>query len=263
MMGDSKVDSMVVGGTDNTIKNFSVEPSDTDGVEGQTERRWDNDKWTQYFGYFEVIPELNASINAKSTWTIGKGFKADETTTMLLDTIRGWGKDTFNTILENMIRTYYISGDAFCEIIRDDEDNLINLKPLNPGTIRIITGRNGIIKRYEQNARTRNPTKTFQPEQIFHLARNRVADQIHGVSVIASVENIIIARNAAISGYTEVIVDETPSGSTEVVVVETSNSPPPLDGENDNFEDDDEDTHDDDLDDLPTHVESDGDDQGN
>ena len=155
MMGDSKVDSMVVGGTDNTIKNFSVEPSDTDGVEGQTERRWDNDKWTQYFGYFEVIPELNAAINAKSTWTMGKGCKAHETTTMLLDTLKGWGKDTFNTILENMIRTYYIAGDSFCEIIRDDEDNLINLKPLNPGTITIVTGTNGVIKRYEQNARTK------------------------------------------------------------------------------------------------------------
>ena len=200
-MGERKVDSAVASDLTNVVTDFSVATSDTDGVEGENESRWNNDKWTQYFGYFEVIPELNAAINAKSTWTIGKGFKADEVTTMLLDTIRGWGKDTFNTILENMIRTYYISGDAFCEIIRDDEDNLINLKPLNPGIMTIITGRNGMIKRYEQNARTKNPTKKFKPENIFHLARNRVADQIHGVSVIASVENIILARNEAIADY--------------------------------------------------------------
>ena len=207
MMGDSKVDSMVVGGTNNRIDDFSVVASDTDGSSGQEETRWNNPKWTQYFGYFEVIAELNAAINAKSTWTIGKGFKADEVTTMLLDTLKGWGKDTFNTILENMIRTYYIGGDSFCEIIRDKEGNLINLKPLNPGTITIITGKNGIIKRYEQNARVEKPTIKFTPEQIFHLARNRVADQIHGVSVIASVENIILARNESIDDYKTVMHD--------------------------------------------------------
>ena len=205
-MGERKIDSAVSSDLSTQITDFSVATSDTDGVLEENETRWDNTKWTQYFGYFEVIPELNAAINAKSTWTIGKGFTADEVTTMLLDTLRGWGKDTFNTILENMIRTYYISGDAFCEIIRDDEDNLINLKPLNPGTITIITGRNGMIKRYEQNARaSKIATKKFKPEQIFHLARNRVADQIHGVSVIASVENIILARNEAIADYKTVM----------------------------------------------------------
>jgi len=80
-----------------------------------------NTKWGQQLGYFNQIAELHAAINAKATWTIGKGFKADETTEMLLDTIKGNGMDTFNTILENMIRTYYIGGDSFAEIIRDDE----------------------------------------------------------------------------------------------------------------------------------------------
>ena len=89
MMGEKKIDSSVSSDLSTQITDFSVDTSDTDGVEGEVESRWNNDKWTQYFGYFEVIPELNAAINAKSTWTIGKGFKADETTTMLLDTIRG------------------------------------------------------------------------------------------------------------------------------------------------------------------------------
>ncbi|KKK54497.1 hypothetical protein LCGC14_3084130, partial [marine sediment metagenome] len=39
---------------------------------------------------------------------VGKGYQADEETTMLLDTIKGNGKDTFNSILENNIRTYHI-----------------------------------------------------------------------------------------------------------------------------------------------------------
>src|SRR3990167_3472411 len=98
----------------------------------------DNSNWSQYLGYYKTIPELRAAIDAKATWTVGKGFTADPETTLILDLIKGFGKDTFNTILENMIRTYLIGGDAFCEIIRDDEANLINLKPLDPGSIRII-----------------------------------------------------------------------------------------------------------------------------
>lgn len=204
-MGDSKIDSMVASDFTNAVTDYSVNTADTDSPMDQKETSWTNDKWTQYFGYFEIIPELNSAINAKATWTIGKGFKADPQTEMLLDTIRGNGMDTFNTILENAIRTYYIGGDAFMEIIRDDEENLINLKPMNPGTISIITNRQGMVLRYEQNTKHTKSPKKFQPEQIFHLPRNRVADQMHGVSVIKSVENIILARNEAIADYRTVM----------------------------------------------------------
>jgi hypothetical protein len=200
-MGEGKIDSAVVSDLTNAMKDYSVSASDTDGAGEQKETGWINDKWTKYYGYFEVIPELNSAINAKATWTIGRGFKADEVTTMLLDTIKGNGIDTFNTILENMIRTYYIGGDAFAEIMRDEEGNLINIKPLNPGTIKIITNKQGVVIRYEQISRGTEANKRFKPDEIFHLARNRVADQVHGVSVIASVENIILARNEAIADY--------------------------------------------------------------
>ena len=207
-MADSKVDSMVAGSSNNVIDDFSVNSINTDGATGNGETEYLNSDWSKWFGYFVAIPELNSAINAKATWTIGKGFKADEITEMLLDTIKGFGKDTFNTILENAVRTYYIGGDAFMEIIRDDEDNLINLKPLDPSSIKIVVGENGMIKRYEQISKRKQGEKTpkkFEPEEIFHMARNRVADQIHGVSVIASVENIILARNEAIDDYKRVM----------------------------------------------------------
>ncbi len=91
-MGDLKVDSMVGGSSDNVIEDFSVAPDDTDSTSDQDETEFINSKWQQQYGYFKTIPEINAAINAKSTWTIGKGFKADEITTMLLDTLKGWGK---------------------------------------------------------------------------------------------------------------------------------------------------------------------------
>ena len=136
---------------------------------------------------------------------MGKGFTADELTTLLLDTIKGWGKDTFNTILENMIRTYHIGGDAFAEIILNEEDVLINLKPLDPAVMKIIANREGQIIRYEQISKVKKPNKKFGPEQIFHLARNRVADEIHGVSIIPAVENIILMRNEAMADWKRVL----------------------------------------------------------
>jgi len=201
-MADDKVSSMIAGSSDNTITNYAVAAANTDGPSGNGETTWYNSNWSQYLGYFETIPELNAAINAKATWTIGKGFKADPQTEMLLDTLKGNGMDTFNTILENMVRTYYIGGDSFAEIIRDDEGNLINLKPLDPSSVVIVVGKNGMLKRYEQISKIKGALpKKFDPEDILHFARNRVADQIHGTSVIGSVENIILARNESISDY--------------------------------------------------------------
>jgi len=147
---------------------------------------------------------LSAVIDARATWTIGKGFEADEITTMLLDTIKGFGKDTFNTILENAIRTYYISGDSFTEIITDEEDILTNLKPLDPGTMKIIANKKGMIERYEQVTKGSIPNKKFEPERILHLSRNRLADEIHGTSLVPILENIILMRNQAMEDISEV-----------------------------------------------------------
>jgi len=186
--------------------DFSVDTKDTDAAGNAKETKYTNTKWSQYLGYYKEIPELAAAIDAKATWTVGKGFQADDVTTMILDTIKGFGVDTFNTILENMIRTYNIGGDAFCEIIRDEEENLINIKPLDAGTIGIIVDEKGMILRYEQERKVKgaNP-KIFQPDQIFHLARNRVADEIHGVSIIERLENIILMRNEAMTDWKRVL----------------------------------------------------------
>lgn len=182
----------------NVITDYSVDAVTTDGPTGLKETIWDQVNWEQYLGYYKKIPELRAVIDAKATWTVGKGFKADGFTTLLLDTISGWGKDTFNTILENAIRTYQIGGDSFCEIIRDKKGNLINLKPLDPRVMRIVANKEGVIIRYHQMAKKKVEHK-FEPEEIFHLARNRVADEIHGQSMIEAVEEIIKMKNEAMA----------------------------------------------------------------
>ena len=108
-----------------------------------------------------------------------------------------------------MIRTYNIGGDAFCERIVDDDENLINLKPLDPGTIKIIVNSKGILKRYEQTAKVGGHTgkvvNKFKPEEIFHLARNRVADEIHGVSITEKLVTIILMKNEAMDDWKRVL----------------------------------------------------------
>jgi hypothetical protein len=204
-MGEMNLNNAEASNLTGVVKDYSVDSATTDGAGDQKETTWTNENWGQYLGYFKEIPELNSSINAKATWTIGKGILADPETTLILDQIKGWGKDTFNTIIENMIRTYYIGGDAFTEIIRDEKGNLINLKPLDPATIRIVANRQGLILRYEQISKVKTPDKRFEIDEIFHLARNRVADEIHGTSVIPAIESIILARNESIRDYKQVM----------------------------------------------------------
>ncbi len=195
-MTEQNLTNAVASDLTNAITDYTVDGQSTDAAADQKETKWENTEWSQYLGYYKTIPELRAVIDAKATWTIGKGLDADPETKFILDSIKGFGKDSFNTILENMSRTMQIGGDAFAEIIRDSDGNLINLKPLDPVTIAIIVDRKGTLLRYEQNSKIKgNPPKKIAVEKILHLPRNRTADEIHGVSLIETLEWIIKAKN--------------------------------------------------------------------
>ncbi len=205
-MPETDIGSAIATDLTNAVTDYSVAGVETDGVGDQKETTWQMDKWSQYLGYYKKIPELKAAIDTKATWTVGAGFEADETTTILLSTLKGSGKDSFNSILKNMIRVKTIAGDSFAEIIRNEDDILINLKPLDPSTITIVVGQNGMIKRYEQRSKIMGAVpKKFRPEEMFHLSRDRIADEIHGVSVIPAVEWIILAMNEAMTDWRRVL----------------------------------------------------------
>ena len=159
-MPETNIGSAVASDLAGAMTDFSVNAQDTDAIGDSRETRWQNTKWSPYLGYYKEIPELNTAIDAKATWTVGKGYTAEADVEAILENILGWGKDTFNTVLENMIRTSHIGGDAFCEIIRDDDGELINLKPLDPGVIIIVVGADGIIKRYEQISKIKGKAKS-------------------------------------------------------------------------------------------------------
>ncbi len=196
-MADTKIDAITRTDMANVVPDFSVPTASTEGVASQKETEYMNADWSIQFGYYKKIPEVGIVIDAKATWTVGKGFKADEETTMILDSLKGIGNESFNVFLENMIRTAHIGGDSYAEIIRDEEENLLNLKPLDPSVMKVIINNQGIIIRYEQTSKLEKTPIKFNPEDILHFSRNRVADNVLGTSMVDKLTTIILMRNEA------------------------------------------------------------------
>ena len=207
-MPDTDIDSAIATDMTNVVEDYSVAPETTDAGEEENEFEWQMEHWEEWYGFYKKIPELKVAINTEATWVMGGGFKADPETELLLGTIKGHGKDSFNSILKNQIRTMSIGGDSFAEIIRDKTGFLINIKPLDPSSIVSIWNRKGIIKRYEQVTKIKGKKKilqTFKPEEMFHLSRERIADEVHGISAVESVKEIILMRNEAMTDWKTVM----------------------------------------------------------
>ena len=198
-MTDMDITTAAISDMTNRVEDITVDALDVEGVFDQKETSYMNSDWPQYWGYFNALPELKSAILMKAIWNVGKGWKSKSSaTTAILDSMTGWGVDTFDDILFNMEVIRRINGDSFAEIIRNEKGTLINLKPLDPGKIKIVVNRMGIIKRYEQINKTsdgKTSVKRFEPDEMFHLSNNRLADQIHGISDIKSMEKTILAEN--------------------------------------------------------------------
>lgn len=158
--------------------------------------------WSKWFGYYKNVPLLQAVVNKKAIWTLGKGYECKENTKKTLDRIRGCGKDTFNDIMFNSIVAYTVGGDSFAEIIRNSRGDLRNLKPLNPGSMVIESNEHGAITKYKQaiipgkDGKKGKPYfKPFEPKDIFHLPWNRLGDECHGRSTVEKLQWVIDAMN--------------------------------------------------------------------
>lgn len=184
------------------VQDFIVDAQSLDEPQDNQETTWDSPSWSDYLGYYKSIPELKKAIDALSDWTVGKGFETDTRTEVLLESVTGWGEDTIQSILQNMLIVKKINGDAFAEIIRNEETGtLLNLKPLSPFNIRIVVDKQGIITRYEELNKKKKVARTFQPEDIFHLSNDRIGNEIHGVSVVEACQWVIDARNEAMNDW--------------------------------------------------------------
>jgi len=156
----------------------------------------DFEKW---HGYYREIPELRAVINKLASWTFGRAIIADEKNKAKLDKIRGHGKDTARGVLKNQWRVALITGDSFAHEVRDNQGRLTNVKPLNKLTI--VANSEGIIVGYEDEYH--KDDKMYDPDEIYHLSYERIADEIHGIPFPEALERLILARNEGLSDLRE------------------------------------------------------------
>jgi hypothetical protein len=194
---EMNLNSAQISDMSNKVENIIISSKNTDGISNQKETIWINQKWSKYWGYFNAVSDLKSAILMKSIWNVGKGYTCENPEDeVILENIKGWGKDTFEDILFNMDVIQRIGGESYCEIIRDENTGiLLNLKPLDPASMKIIVNEQGTILRFEQINKIINiPVKSFKPHEILYFAHNRLADQIHGISDIESIEKTILAE---------------------------------------------------------------------
>ena len=133
-------------GLDQSLKIQTTSPEDVDGAGVGKLTSWQSSNWTKFNGYYKTHIGVKSVINKLGMWTVGKGFKADKETTKILEKIIGWGKDTFNEVIDNQVRIKHINGDSYAEIIKDNSGKLINLKPLNPGRMKHLINSQGMLQ---------------------------------------------------------------------------------------------------------------------
>lgn len=191
-MSEYSVTKAVRSTTESTVQDVTVDAAVTDGATGTQETTYICSEWSKWYGYYKQIPELYQALNMIATWTVGRGFtcKSIKQNTKL-ESIRGYGTDSFDDILFNMVVQMHICGDAYAEIIRNEEGDILNIKPLDPSTIRIVVDKKGILKRYEQVGKTGKVETKFEIEDILHFCNKRAADNIHGQSDVEILEGVI------------------------------------------------------------------------
>ena len=211
--------------TPTTVTDYTVDPQSTDGVSDQKENFYDNENFKKFFGVYGRVAKIRIGINAYATWVLGLGWTADTATTAMLENITGWGEDSFTSILWNMLVIKKVNGDSYAEIMRDENVKtlLLNLKPLDPEKTRIVIGGDGIIKRYEQRNRVTGERvgKIIPTNKMLHLCNDRVADNIHGTSVIEALEWNIEAQEEARRTHRKMIKR---NGVVRVIEIDTENT---------------------------------------
>ena len=185
--------------TPTAITDYSTAPQATDGVNEAGETFQYNENFTKWNGNYNKIAKIKMAINAYATWIVGKGWTASISDTVILDNIRGWGEDTFLSILWNMLVIKKVNRDSFAEIVRNAEPGiLLNIKPLDPASIVTVINDQGIIDRYEQISKIKGAkNRVIKVEKMLHLCNDRTADNTHGSSVIEAVEWNLEAQEEA------------------------------------------------------------------
>lgn len=194
-MAELKISSATSSNMTDNVSDVTIDTKQIESAGSQDETQYVNSNWSTQLGIYKTIPEFKIALDMRAIWTIGKEIESDPETSVILDHVTGWGKDTFRGIMKNMIVVRRLGQDSFAEIIRADDGTLLNLKPLDPSYVVAVYDKAGRIKRYEQISKFKgNENRKFKPEEIFHLSNKRIADEIHGISDSECLQSILEAN---------------------------------------------------------------------
>ena len=128
-MGNLDINKTQQSDFTNQVSNYEVDSLNVREATNLDETVWTNDRASIQWGWFNTNPDLKSALVMKAIWDVGKGYTADPETMVVLDHIKGNGKQSFRDILFSMEIMKRIYGDAFAEIIRDKEtEEIINGK---------------------------------------------------------------------------------------------------------------------------------------
>ena len=187
------------------VPNYKVQPRVIDEAGVQPETYWDSPSWSIYLGYLKTIPEYRNAVRSLATWAFGRGWQTDSESKVILEHLAGWGEDTFDSIIQDLMVMKKTNGDAFAEIIRDDKkDVLINLKKLNPSKVRIVVNPKGLITAYDI-MQADGKWHRVKTTDVFHISNDRIANEIHGTSVLESCKWVIDWKNEMLADLRRVM----------------------------------------------------------
>lgn len=185
----------------NQVDDFIVASKVLDAASPNTDEfYWYFDKATTNFGYYVNTPEIFNAANALATWAFSKGWETDdELLKQELKHVSGIGNDTFDQIMWNQEIVKVIVGDAFIEVKKQKKnkmDVIVNMIPISPERVRIVYGKNGLIKRYD--AWNSSKWVAIKKENMLHSSNKRIGDQVHGQAQGEPAKKIIDAMNEAL-----------------------------------------------------------------
>ena len=170
------------------VANFIMEAKalDVDNSDGETFTYFENA--VTDIGYYVNDPIVFSAANGLATWAFKLGWTAeDDNTTQEFKHVTGRGNDTFAQVMWNHEVMKLVVGDAFMEIVWEDDDNskaLANLIPISAERVCVVS-ESGRIKRYKVwDGNTWVDKKTTH---IYHTSNKRIGDQVHGTSQIAAI----------------------------------------------------------------------------
>jgi len=197
-MADLNLSTATTTDFTNTVPDFIMEAKalDVDNDSGETYTYFENTATD--IGYYTNDPIVFSAANGLATWAFSLGWTAeDDNTVQEFKHVTGRGNDNFATLMWNHEVIKLIVGDAFMEIIWEDDDNskaLANLVPISPERVKIVSEA-GRIKRYE--VWDSKKWKTIKTTHMYHTSNKRIGDQLHGTSQIAAIRKTIDARQEA------------------------------------------------------------------